>query len=137
MTQCIMSTLFTPDSIHQVITCQSSSDVASSSSSNNRPFPPPTINLAEDNGVQQMQPSFLFVPIQEGSASERATSPYSGCETPLSITDAKPDSKPTVKGGEKGAVAFTLDEHVAVLQPMLLELNAFNASERSVEWRKL
>jgi hypothetical protein len=31
-------------------------------------------------------------------------------------------------------VAFSVEEHVAVLQLMLSDRNAFNASESSVEW---
>jgi hypothetical protein len=99
-------------------------------------LPPATINLSEHTEVEQQQSSFLFLPIHKGIASERglgATSPHSGCETPVSVTDAKPDSKlKVIKGREKGAVAYTVEDHVAVLQLMLLDCNAFNASESSM-----
>jgi hypothetical protein len=128
---------FSPDIICQVIHCQSSSDAVDSSySSNNWPSLPATINLIEDTEVEQQQPSYVFLPIQEGDASERglgATSPHSGRETPASVTDAKPDSKSKIiKGREKGAVAYSVEEHVAVLQLMLSDRNAFNASESFV-----
>jgi hypothetical protein len=102
--------------------------------------PPATINLSEDTEVEQQQPSFLFISIQEGNASERglgATSPHSGRETPASVTDAKPDSKSKVKGRDRGAMAYSVEEHVAALQLMLSDHNAFNASESSVEWQNL
>jgi hypothetical protein len=34
-------------------------------------------------------------------------------------------------------VAYSVEEHVAVLQLMLLDCNAFNASESSVEWQNV
>jgi hypothetical protein len=42
-----------------------------------------------------------------------------------------------IKGREKGAVAYIVEEHVAVLQLMLSDCNAFNASESSVEWQNM
>jgi hypothetical protein len=132
-----------PEAICQVIHHQSSSsDAANSSiSGSNKPSPPATINLSENTEVEQQQYSFSFVPIHDFNASEgglHATSPHSGCETPSSVTDAKPDSKSKViKDREKGAVAYTVEEYVAVLQLMLLDRNAFNARESSMEWRNV
>jgi hypothetical protein len=159
--------LFSPDVIHQVIKSQSSSTdlvstsssnqwpsppvincqsssadlLSSSSSSNQWPSPPPTaIHVNDNSGEEQNQPSlFLFLPITHETSDVRSgtTTPLAGCDTPRISDAAKAEVKPIAKGQEKGAVAYSVEEHVAVLQLMLSQPKASNASESSEEWRDL
>lgn len=67
--------------------------------------------------------------------------PLSSREASSSLNDAKPDKKPGtkvgIKGREKGAMAYSVVEHVVVLKLMLSELNSFDTSESLMEWRNL
>jgi hypothetical protein len=120
----------------------SSADLLSaSSSSNQRPSPPPASILVNNLPVEeQKQPaSYVFLPITEGfvTVSSGKTTPVSGRDTPTISDWQQAEVKPVAKGREKGAVAYSAEEHVAVLQLMLSDLRAFNASESSEEWREL
>lgn len=87
-----------------------------------------------------MQPSsFLFLPIGEDTSNARSgkISPVSGRNTPTVHDAANAAVKPAFKGQEKGAVAYSVEDHVAVLQLMLTQPKSFDASESSEEWRDL
>jgi hypothetical protein len=112
-----------------------------SSSSNQRPSPPPASILVNNLPVEeQKQPaSFVFLPITEVTSKVNSgkTTPLSGRDTPTISDWQQAEVKPVAKGREKGAVAYLAEEHVAVLQLMLSDPRAFNASESSEEWREL
>jgi hypothetical protein len=112
-----------------------------SSSSNQRPSPPLASILVNNLPVEeQKQPaSFVFLPITQVTSKVNSgkTTPLSGRDTPTISDWQQAEVKPVAKGREKGAVAYLAEEHVAVLQLMLSDPRAFNASESSEEWREL
>jgi hypothetical protein len=156
--------LFSPEMIRQAMSRQSSSiDTSSTTSTNQRPSPPTTnhlstsadllsaslsttlcpspvpteINAEEDNGQLLIQPSsYLFCPIGEDNVSGKTT-PVFGHETPACPDTTTAELKAVFKDREKGALSYSVGEHVALLQLMLTYPNSFNASENSEEWGEL
>jgi hypothetical protein len=120
----------------------SSADLLSACSSiNQRPSPPPASILVNNLPVEeQKQPaSYVFLPIAEvtSNVTSGKSTPLSGRDTPTISDWQQAELKPVVKGRERGAVSYSVPEHVALLQLMLTQPNSFNVSESSEEWREL
>jgi hypothetical protein len=81
----------------------------------------------------------LFVPITEETSNVRSNkaTPLFGRNTPTISNWQQTEVRPVANGQEKGVVVYSVEEHVAVLQLMLSQPKAFNASKSSEEWRDL
>jgi hypothetical protein len=158
---------FSPEAIRRAVNKKSSStDLASAASFNQRPSPPAISHLsssadllsASSSSSQRPSPlpasilinnlpvevekqpaSYVFLPIAEvtSNVTSGKSTPLSGRDTPTISDWQQAELKPVVKGRERGAVSYSVPEHVALLQLMLTQPNSFNVSESSEEWREL
>ena len=157
-TTCILffSTMFSPNAV-SALSRQSSASASSGSNGTS-----PIVTQSPDavvpttgvlSGTQQLPSSksndrvspLIFLSPNAGASvsSHRSSSVSSGRTTPTELLNSSVATSKTEKGGnnksgrEKGAYAYSAEEHSALLKLLMSEPNSFNSSESSPEWRKV
>jgi hypothetical protein len=150
------TSMFSPNAV-SALSRQSSTSASSKSNGNSSPVASSSDDLVETTGVlsatQQFSSGksndrvfpFIFLSPNAGASvsSRRSSNVSSGRTTPTELLNSSVATSKTEKGGnnksgrEKGAYAYSAEEHSALLKLLMSEPNSFNSSESSPEWRKV